>query len=279
MYRAVINCTQEKADLYSEVLFGLGASSVSRGTDGKNRAVLDALFMGEPSVDEIENNIPAEKITIEKIEDDDWKDKYLEDFTGHKVHDTLYVYPHDSEEVPPEDVKYSIKLDARGAFGDGRHPATSMCVSLINRFFTEGDIPADLKVLDAGTGSGILAIYSSFSGADQIDAFDICPEAVERARYNAGINKAHKINVSQQDLSVFEIKNKYDLVIANLQSEIIEKNISRISEAGKKDCVYILSGIGSMNEDGVKRCISSFLKIYEILHKEEWVALYCRRFF
>ena len=88
--------------------------------------------------------------------------------------------------APPAAARTVVRLDPGMAFGTGTHPTTRMCLSFLARRAAAG-APWP-RVLDYGTGSGILAIAAARLGATEVDAVDIDPAAVEAARENARAN-------------------------------------------------------------------------------------------
>lgn len=129
--------------------------------------------------------------------------------------------------------KISIELDPGMAFGTGDHPTTRMCVSEI------ASLAAGKRVLDLGSGSGILSIVAAKAGATQVDAVDNDPVAVKVARENARINHCD-INQVLGDAFAEFANSDHDLVIANIGYAACA-SLADIFRKGK-ECTLILSG-------------------------------------
>lgn len=155
------------------------------------------------------------------------------------------------------------------AFGTGSHPSTSLCLELLEKYLKPG-----AKVLDVGTGSGILIIAARKLGAGKSVAIDNDRYALENAVYNSKLNQAGEIIFYQ--LSISQWKNfDFDLVLANLTAEEIIKN----SLIWKKfrPTLFICSGILKSEAGKVETSLSrlGFIKL-EKKEKEGWVALACK---
>ncbi len=163
--------------------------------------------------------------------------------------------------VPPW--KKVIYINPGMAFGTGLHPTTQMCLSLLKRYVKE-----EISLLDVGTGSGILAIAGKFLGAGKVLGIDISEAAVRECKENA---KRNNVEIECKLLDVCEIDEKFDIAVANLETDIFKK---------KKDCLkrvfkdeLIISGIyGKKELEEVKELFKDF-QIKEVLEKENWFSI------
>jgi ribosomal protein L11 methyltransferase len=167
-----------------------------------------------------------------------------------------------------------LVIPAETAFGTGEHATTAMCLRLleqITRQFQPG-----WAMLDAGTGSGILAIAGSYFGAGQVLAIDNDPLARAIAKRNARANGIRKIEFSTGDILTQKLTGKFEIITANLFSEIVIAALpiwSRHLAAGGQ---LILSGILRSQETTVVRALRRHgFTISEIRRRGKWIALLC----
>ena len=133
-----------------------------------------------------------------------------------------------------------IELDPGMAFGTGHHPTTKMCILEIEKLFNAGIRD---RVLDIGTGSGILAMVAATLGANSVLGIDTDPLAVTAALLNVETNKLmDKVEIIQGTTESNNL-SQYDLVVANLYSKVIMEIGHSIMSKMAGNGVVILSGI------------------------------------
>lgn len=158
----------------------------------------------------------------------------------------LYVQPLASSSMEPPPSPSIIYIDPFSAFGDGRHPSTSLCLRFLAEHlgaFAEGERAA-LSVLDAGAGTGILSIAAEKLGAGLIDAVELHGTAAENARRNVLLNGCERVSVRQADLLSVELTRDYDIVLANLISDVIIACLGVLVPLVRPGGAMIASGIG-----------------------------------
>ncbi|WP_457642560.1 50S ribosomal protein L11 methyltransferase [Persephonella sp.] len=168
-------------------------------------------------------------IIEETIEEENWEEKWKENFKPIEIPPFIII---PEWEVYTGDL-IPLKLKIGMAFGTGLHPTTQIMLSLIPEFIKEGD-----TVLDIGTGTGILAIASKKIGADCVKAIDIQDEAIKECKDNSWENE---VDIECEKKSIDEEKDKYDVVLANLQIDIFRKYFDHISNLFEK--YLLVSGI------------------------------------
>ena len=168
-----------------------------------------------------------------------------------------------------------IKMDPGMAFGTGTHETTRLVMRIMQDIIKGGE-----RVLDVGTGSGILSICASKLGAKSCNAYDIDPVAVKVAKENAEADGCDNITVGVSDLlhGVDKSCGKYDFCVANIVSDIIIRMMPDISDYITEDAPLILSGIIMDRADEVRACVNEHGFTIEREEKEnDWVALLCRK--
>ena len=179
------------------------------------------------------------------------------------------------EKYDAKDGEIIIKMDPGMAFGTGTHETTRLVMRIMQDIIKGGE-----RVLDVGTGSGILSICASKLGAKSCNAYDIDPVAVKVAKENAEADGCDNITVGVSDLlkGVDLGGGKYDFCVANIVSDIIIRLMPDISDYITENAPLILSGIIMDRADEVRACVKKhgFTVIRE--EKEnDWVALLCAK--
>lgn len=184
-------------------------------------------------------------IYLNKLKAEDWENGWKKYYSTFNITENIVVVPA-WEDYDKKDGEKVIILDSGMAFGTGTHETTKMCVSYIEECVNE-----DTKVLDIGTGSGILSIASALYGAKEITAIDIDELAVKIAKENVMINeKEDVIEVKQGDL-LKDIDGKFDVIIANIVADIIKILIPDIRRFLNENGTFIISGIIKEREQEV----------------------------
>lgn len=203
-------------------------------------------------------------VKVEKKENIDWIEKYKKSITPVET-DEFYIHPSWYE---PKNDKIDIVIDPALAFGSGHHASTKNCLKLIGKV-----VKKNQKVLDVGTGSGILAIAAAKKGA-VVDICDTDELAVQEADKNFSLNRA-KYNKSWIG-SANNVKDRYDIVIANIVADILVFISKDLNERTKEKGYLILSGI-------VKNYLSKVLDRYkdfeviETIKEDDWITLLLRK--
>ncbi len=166
--------------------------------------------------------------------------------------------------------RFVLRLRTLGGFGTGHHPTTRMCLEFLERWEVMGK-----RVLDVGTGSGILAIAAAKLGAAEIVATDIDDAALEAAKENAHQNGvADRITFVKSDL-LRQVRGQFDLVLSNLLTPLIKDLAWQLQSyrALASTGVWIGSGVSAEGWKEVKPLLNKLG--YRLLHEREltgWVA-------
>lgn len=208
------------------------------------------------------------KISVKSIENEEWAENWKSFFRPIPVGKRTIVYQswQNIDEFSSRDIR--IQIDPGMAFGTGNHATTILSLELLEKAINGGE-----KVIDLGTGSGILAISSAKLGAKNILAVDIDEKSVKVAKENAIINGVDdKINLICSDLFT-AIKDKYDLIICNILTKIILPLIPSIKDYINPSGFLILSGIMENEAVQIKgKLDEEKFTVLETLQKDEWVA-------
>ncbi|MEI0526194.1 50S ribosomal protein L11 methyltransferase [Brachyspira murdochii] len=160
------------------------------------------------------------------------------------------------------------------AFGTGTHETTSLALEMINEYANNNDI-APKSIADIGCGSGILSLFAYKLGARNITSIDIDNDAVNCTLDNASYNDIKIDNVilgNAKDL--INMNFKFDLVIANIETDILIEILPDLKSLLKQDSTLILSGILLEKESFMKNAIrENKLNIILRKSKNDWVSL------
>jgi ribosomal protein L11 methyltransferase len=175
------------------------------------------------------------------VAEEDWANAWKEYYHVTLIGERLVIRPSWREYTPKAD-EVVLTLDPGMAFGTGLHPTTRMCLEQIEKRVRPG-----MRILDVGTGSGILAIAAGKLGAGSIYAIDNSSVATESARENAAMNDlGEHIQVELGELSMEEAKRRegqYDLVIANIFAEVIGAIAPQLATTVAPGGLLVVSGI------------------------------------
>jgi len=183
-------------------------------------------------------NVPMPQLSSKIIEDEDWGKRWKEHFKPFTIVPGLTIVP-TWEEYTPEVDEAVITMDPGMAFGTGHHATTSLTLEFI-RESLEGTTAK--RLLDVGTGTGILGMAGILFNAGTVRATDNDPDAVKAAQENVVRNgMQEKMEVSLAPL--IEIRDTYDVVIANIVHDVLmglADDLIRLTEKGGS---LILSGL------------------------------------
>lgn len=215
---------------------------------------------------------------VEKLQSD-WLRHFLE--KGHAkpllIGSRLVILRTPEKEAAPSQKNRARRLliPAEAAFGTGEHATTAMCLRLleqVTRHWRPG-----WMMLDAGTGSGILAIAGSCFGARRVLAIDSDPLASATAKRNAHANRVRNIEVMTGDILKRKLAGKFAIITANIFSEILIDAFPIWSRHLAAGASVILSGILRSQETAVSRALRRHgLIISEIRRRGKWIALVAR---
>ena len=166
----------------------------------------------------------------------------------------------------------TIVIPAEAAFGTGEHATTAMCLRMLERL-TRG-FPTSWSMFDAGTGSGILAIAGSRLGATHVVAMDNDPLACSIAQRNARANRVSNIDFRTGDVLKVKPRGKFDIITANLFSEILIAALPVWLRHLAPNGLLILSGVLRSQERALVKTLSrNSCFAREIRRRGKWIAV------
>ncbi|PBE20252.1 50S ribosomal protein L11 methyltransferase [Clostridioides difficile] len=207
-------------------------------------------------------------VSLDQVNEADWANAWKAYYKPTKVGQRVVVKP-TWEDYAMQDGDLIIELDPGMAFGTGTHETTSMCIRELEKYVNK-----DSKVFDIGCGSGILAIAAAKLGAKEVVAVDLDEVAVKVAKENVLENKVEKsVSVMHGNLTDV-IKDKADVIVANIIADIIKILAKDVQNFMKEDAIFISSGIILDKVEEVKeRLIENGFEIVEVQKLGEWSAI------
>ncbi len=215
--------------------------------------------------------IPA-TVSLEGLNEEDWSEAWKQYYKPVKLGRVTVVPAWEKYEA--KDGEVTVRMDPGMAFGTGTHETTRLIIREMQKLELRG-----ARVLDVGTGSGILSICASKLGASECFAYDIDPVAVKVARDNCHSGGCDNITVDTSDLlRNVDRRKRYDVCFANIVAEIIIRMLPDLGDFITEDASVILSGIIAPSEGDVREAAEK--NGYEITDRaveNDWVSLTVRK--
>lgn len=220
------------------------------------------------------------EVSLQNLQEEDWEESWKQYYQPIPIGEKLLIVPQWLSPENPEH-RISVVLDPGMIFGTGAHASTQMCLRALEQTIRGGE-----RVIDLGSGSGILSIAALLLGAQEATGVDIDPKAEDIARENAALNglaapkfRAVTGNVIG-DKAMMESLSEggYDVVLANIVADVIIPLSAVVPHFLRPDGVFICSGILNTRLPEVERAIEAAgLTITQREMQEDWCRLTARR--
>ena len=226
-------------------------------------------------VEFIKARLDAEGIEYETsivgVNEEDWANNWKQYYHTQRIGKRIVVTP-SWEEYTPSGDDVQMRLDPGMAFGTGTHDTTRLCLELLEEVVTP-----ETRILDVGTGSGILSVGGVLLGAPSALGVDIDPVAVKVSNENAEINEVTgKTEFVCGDLTD-KVHGKFEIVTANIVADVIIRLLSTVKNYLLKGGVLIVSGIIDTRADEVENaCHEAGFVTEKRLEHGGWVAIKLR---
>jgi len=219
--------------------------------------------------------------SIREAEDRDWNEQWeQEGFEPITVNNTIVI--HDGRHLPTEEISHlspliEIEIDAHLAFGTGTHETTRMiCSTLLSHLSPLTTHPSPLRVLDCGTGTGILSICALKLGATEAVGYDIDEWSADNARHNAVINRVDdRFTSLLGDASILnKVEGTFDLVLANINRNILLADMPAFRQKMAPGATLILSGFYTADSPMlIDKAASLGLTLQQQKEDHDWACL------
>lgn len=268
-YLAVkIYCSAEVRDILVAELSYLDYDSMMETEDG-----LEA-YIDKSKFDQIPLDILLEKynglqISYEVIPvvSRNWNEEWEKNYEPIKVENKVYIRAtfHEAQESFP----YEIIIDPRMSFGTGHHATTYLMIK--NQLDLDH---RDKRVLDAGTGTGILAIMAEKLGAKEVVAYDNNAWSIENAPSNVTLNHCQRIQVMEGTIGSLNLGRQFDLVLANINKNVLLEETAQFARHLPVGGTLVLSGFYQRDDADITLCASAAgLTRVRSLQRNDWSSL------
>jgi len=278
-----LSCSRNDVSIIEEILVANEAISISLCDEINNNPIYEpkvgdtplwqivkliALFeeiISREVITHLLEGIPYSNLIIGKLENQNWIEKYQENFKPIRFGEKLWVVPSWSQELSiPEMIQ--LKMDPGMAFGSGSHETTQLCLEYLESHNIQGS-----TVIDYGCGSGILAIAAKLLGARKVFAFDNDPQALISTKQNAEQNNVGEyINIININNS---INTKVDILIANIfLNTLIELRSTFLNSINNKGKI-VLSGIQESQLAQIINYYSEYTNVLSIKKSNNWCII------
>ncbi len=246
----------------------LGFETFVETEDGLDAYVQEELFEDLAVKNMLENYAERTPIsyTFKQIAKQNWNEEWEKNFQPISIGNDIYVRADFHE--PQPNFLYEIIITPKMSFGTGHHETTSMVME------HQLTIPhQDKKVLDVGTGTGILAVLAEKLGAKYISAFDIDEWSVENTVENIALNNTSKISVRLGTIEN-EPQDKYEIVLANINRNILLQQIPTYATFMAEGASLVISGFYEADIADIQAVAESVgLKKVAQLSKNQWASV------
>ncbi len=208
------------------------------------------------------------------IKEEDWLTSWKKYWAPELVGNHLLILPCWMNPNEKFKDKKIIKIDPGAAFGTGSHPSTYLCLEKMENISF-----SDKKILDIGSGSGILSVAARLLGAKEVYAVDNDYLAINSTKSNFQLNFGDLNNLSTYLGSFNEVilKNQlkqFDLVLCNILAEVIKGMIPNIYKCLRNNGEVIFSGIlNSQKDEVIKILIQNDLKLLDVSTRKDWACI------
>ncbi len=226
-----------------------------------NRECIEGILRAYPGDGYIESE--------EVVADQDWNEQWEQTIKAQTI-GTFFVKPTWSTEQDPAG-HVLLEIDPKMAFGTGYHETTRLMLKFLPDVVKKGD-----RVLDAGTGTGILAIAAIKLGAASAFAFDIDEWSIKNTRENILLNGVEKqVEVIRGAAEVIPAEQKFEVVMANIQKNTILDMLPALSDAAADGASILLSGLLEKDKSVIEEnAAEEGLVLKDVRLENEWIALH-----
>jgi len=254
---------------------GLGEGLDDPGLVGRMAELAGTLSEIRGRLDREVNCASAEKnvlsLSVRMADDREWS-SWKQSFKPFRLGTRMLVTPTWEEpDALPEDIV--IRIDPGQAFGTGQHATTASCAFMLERYIEGGE-----RVLDVGTGTGILAIASVLLGADEATGVDIDSTAVKCAAENAAANRvSDRVKIVKGDM-LKGMDGPYDIIVSNILADPVIEIAPTAFRLLCSGGYYITAGYVLKSEEDVSKALTGAgFEIADRIQDGDWVSLAARK--
>jgi ribosomal protein L11 methyltransferase len=228
------------------------------------KTYLDSLIFLFPEIEELD-------FATETIADQNWGEEWKKYFKPLRVSKNIVIKP-TWERYAPAGRDIVIEIDPGMAFGTGQHPSTRMCLEALEDIILKDRTIKNWRVLDVGTGTGILGIACAKLGANKVVCVDIDKKATEIARENvAGNHVEDRVHIINRDVTT--IREPFDLIVANLTVKILLRIRTHLMSLIENAGYLVISGIIDQHKNDIEsHFFTDMFALHHLITEKEWVC-------
>lgn len=212
--------------------------------------------------------IESFRIEKELLDDQNWNMLWEESREVIRVSDKIIIKP-TFKSYSAKENEIVLTIDPKMSFGTGEHQTTKLMLRLLEKIVKPG-----MKVLDVGSGTGILAIASVKLGASKAIAVDFDEICFENCKENCVINEVeNSVEVVTGEIEIVA-ENNFDLILANIQKNVLLEIADKIKSLLNQNGVVILSGLLDSDKNPIEQKYHSLgFKTERVEQMDEWIAI------
>lgn len=207
-------------------------------------------------------------LEFEEIPEKNWNQVWEQTIQPQRIGKFL-IKPTWSDDKPHEN-EILLEIDPKMSFGTGYHPTTRLMLRQLQEINLEGK-----KVLDAGTGTGILAIAAVKLDAGKAVGFDIDPWSQENARENTYLNRVDKsVEIRFGGAETIDKLESFDVTLANINRNVLLEMLPLFVNHTREGGPILLSGLLEKDEDAIRDSVAKLpAQIADVKQEEEWILI------
>lgn len=265
-YSFSIEPVEPGSDILIALLADLGFESFTQNETGVE-AYIQEEIENEGLVKELHFEDFTFSYTRTIIPKTNWNEEWEKNFNPVYVDDLVCIRAHFHPAA--QHIKHNIVITPKMSFGTGHHDTTW----LVSK--TMFSVPfTNTHVLDMGCGTGILAILAKQLGATKLLGIDIDDWSIENSIENAAINNATDIEFKKGDASLLPKAETFDIILANINKNVLKKDMASYFNCLKKEGYLLLSGFFTTDVEELKQLAQSIgFTFIESYNRNEWAVI------
>jgi ribosomal protein L11 methyltransferase len=258
-----VGVSEETSDILIAELSNIGYYGFLE-EDGCLKAYIESDKFNKSIIDELGKKYVLQ-VTFLEILETNWNSDWESSFEPVIVNNFVAIRAGFHE--PVKNVQHEIVITPKMSFGTGHHATTYLVLEAMQQFDWKNK-----KVLDFGTGTGVLAILAEKLGASEILAIDNNQWSIENSMENVSTNNCNNIQIVETEVLPDEMK--FDIIVANINKHVLIENCEAICKALMPNSILILSGLLSVDETDIVNLYEKHLeKPYLIKSKNNWIVI------
>ncbi len=266
-----ITCQEEEIDLLVYYLTDMGFEAFEEKENTLEAYVLISDYKEADVKTLLAEHFPSAQLQAAKTLDNiNWNEEWEKNFDPITVNKQLRVRAIFHE--PDPEVEMELVIQPKMSFGTGHHSTTRLMMEEILGLSLEG-----LSVVDAGCGTGILAILTEKRGAKEVLAYDIEDWAFENSIENTNLNSCNKVKVLQGTIGTLSLADKSaDVLLANINRNILLDEMKEYARVLKPQGILLLSGFYDEDIDMLTQEANRFgIEVLTSKKKDKWSLMRC----